>query len=94
MHKKRSRLDIIGDMLSCIQQSSGKIKPTHLMYKANLSHQQMSSYLEELQGKEAIERSTVHGKKKDSDYILLTDKGHSLLAKIKEMKEFEQAFGL
>jgi predicted transcriptional regulator len=89
MQRKRSRIDIIGDMLSVIQHSGGKIKPTHLMYKSNLSHQQMTSYLEELIAKEAVAKL----KKNDNYYLTMTEKGHELLAKVKEMREFEQAFG-
>ncbi len=87
---KRTRIDIIGDMLSSITNKGGIIKPTHLMYKSNLSHTQMQSYLEELISKEFIEKK----KRGSHDYLVITDKGHEFLQKLKEMKEFEKAFGL
>jgi predicted transcriptional regulator len=90
MARKRSRLDIIGDMLSSVQDKGGEIKPTHLMYKSNLSHQQMNQYLEELISKELIDRI----RKENYEYIIITDKGHSFLQKLREMKEFEKTFGL
>jgi predicted transcriptional regulator len=90
MGKKRDRIDIIADMLSSIQQNRGEIKPTHLMYKSNLSHVQMTSYLEELLKKNFIKKI----KKSEYDYIIITDHGHEFLAKLREMKEFETAFGL
>ncbi len=90
MVKKRSRIDIIADMLSTIQEKGGRIKPTHLMYKSNLSHGQMNSYLEELLDKEMISKIDDKG----YDYILITEKGHDFSRKVKEMKEFEKAFGL
>jgi predicted transcriptional regulator len=90
MARKRSRLDIIDDMLASIQQKGGEIKPTHLMYKSNLSHNQMSSYLEELVEKQFVQKI----KKNNFDYIALTDKGHQFLYKLKEMREFENTFGL
>ena len=90
MPRKRSRLDIITDMLSTIQSSRGEIKPTHLMYKSNMSHVQMTSYLDELVGKELVKKI----KKKEFDYIIMTDKGHEFLGKLNQMREFEKTFGI
>ena len=90
MTRKRSRVDIIGDMLSSIQKNDGEIKPTHLMYKSNLSHSQMQSYLEELIKKDFIMKV----KKKEYDYIIITDKGCEFMQRFSEMKEFEKTFGL
>jgi predicted transcriptional regulator len=90
MERKRSRLDIINDILKAIQDKKGEIKPTHLMYKANLSHTQMNNYLEELMAKNFIRKIKV----KDKDYIAITEKGYQFIQKIKEMKEFEESFGL
>jgi predicted transcriptional regulator len=90
MERKRSRIDIINDMLLSIQRKGGEIKPTHLMYKANLSHQQMKSYLEELVQKEFVQEV----KKKNYTYLMITDKGHQFVEKFQQMKEFEDAFGL
>ena len=90
MPRKRGRLDIITDMLATLQNSGGEIKPTHLMYKSNLSHVQMSSYLEELLDKEFIQKV----KKKNNDSIIMTDKGFEFFEKLKQMREFEKTFGL
>jgi predicted transcriptional regulator len=90
MARKRSRIDIISDILTSIRDKGGEIKPTHLMYKSNLSHTQMKSYLEELIEKSFISKT----KKKDYEYIIITDKGFEFIQKLREMKEFEQAFGL
>lgn len=90
MAGKRTRLDIIGDMLSSILDKGGKIKPTHLMYKSNLAHNQMKQYLDELLQKELIRKV----KKENSELIEITDKGCELIKKLKEIKEFENAFGL
>jgi predicted transcriptional regulator len=90
MARKRSRLDIIADMLTSIQEKGGEIKPTHLMYKSNLSHDQMKTYLDELVDKEFVGKI----KKSSYDYIIITDKGHSFLQKLREMQEFEKTFGI
>jgi len=90
MAGKRTRIDIIGDMLASILDKGGKIKPTHLMYKSNLAHGQMVSYLNELVEKNFIKKV----KKESNEYIVITDKGCELVQKLREMKEFEKAFGL
>lgn len=61
------------------------------MYKANLSHTQMKGYLEELLNKNFIIKITTD---KNSNYINITTQGKKFLEKIKEMKEFENVFGL
>jgi predicted transcriptional regulator len=77
-------------MLESILNRGGSIKPTHLMYKSNLAHGQMHLYLEELVSKDFVKKT----KKGDYDYILITDKGYEFMQKLKEIKEFERAFGL
>ncbi len=77
-------------MLTTIRERRGEIKPTHLMYKSNLSHGQMQNYLEELVEKHFVERT----KRKDHEYILITDQGLHFLRKIEEMRQFEEGFGL
>jgi predicted transcriptional regulator len=90
MARKRERSDIVVDMLLSIQEKGGKIKPTHLMYRANLAHQQMKSYLEEL-----VERNFVRKiMEKKYEYIMITDTGSRFVEKISQMKEFEKTFGL
>lgn len=87
---KRTRIDIIADMLGSIQNKNGTIKPTHLMYKSNLSHSQMQGYLEDLISNDLIKKEKV----KNYDYIILTDKGYEFIRRFREMKEFEKSFGL
>lgn len=86
---KRSKIDIIIDILNCINEK-GSIKPTHLMYKSNLSHIQMKNYVFELVKKELIEEQ-FNDKKKQ---IIITKKGRGFLVEISRMKEFQETFGL
>ena len=87
---RRSRTNIISDMLDSIQAKGGRIRQTHLMYKANLSHNQLKLYLDDL-----IKSSLVKQvKNKNCSYLLITDKGCEFLEKFRQMQEFEKAFGL
>lgn len=90
MAKKRNQSDIVVDMLLTIQKKGGQIKPTHLMYGANLAHGQMKLYIKELKSKKLIEQI----EKKKNEYYILTDKGYQYIQKIYEMKQFEEAFGM
>ncbi|PIZ52526.1 hypothetical protein COY27_00190 [Candidatus Woesearchaeota archaeon CG_4_10_14_0_2_um_filter_33_13] len=95
-NKRRSRLELVYDILLSIQNKGGKIKPTHLMYKSNLSHKLLNSYLDELLGKELVRVEDIENRKKKtmSKVIHLTDKGSGFLAEYRRMREFTDAFGL
>jgi len=90
MDRKRNRMEIIGDMLVAIQAKGGRIKPTHLMYKANLSYAQLKTYLDELVEKEFVEEME---NDKRNIYIIITDKGDKFIQKLQEMRQFERSFG-
>jgi predicted transcriptional regulator len=87
---KRSKLDIVYDMLKAIEEKGGKIIPTHLLYKSNLSHQRMKLYLDELKQKNLVIETT----HKDKTFFELTDAGRKFIQDYRKMKEFTQAFGL
>lgn len=84
-------MDIVGDMLAAIQAKGGKIKPTHLMYKANLSYAQLKTYLDELVEKEFVKEIEVG--KNHNNYIIITEKGDKFVQKVQEMRQFERSFG-
>ncbi|RME52740.1 hypothetical protein D6783_03920 [Candidatus Woesearchaeota archaeon] len=90
MSRKRNRLQIIYDILFAIREKNGKIKPTHILYKSNLSHQMMEEYLNDLWAKGFI---IVNNTKKGRTFAI-TDKGNDYLNKYKMIVEFMESFGL
>jgi predicted transcriptional regulator len=60
------------------------------MYKANLSHNQMKVYINELIKKNLIEKNT----SKNGSRIMITKTGRDFLLQYVRMKEFEKTFGL
>lgn len=90
MHKKRTKLEVIYDILNVIKGKNGKIKPTHILYKSNLSYQMMEEYLSELIKKGFIREI----KEKQSKSYMLTDKGFAFLEKYALVMDFTTSFGL
>ena len=90
MSARRTKIEIIHDILTSIQQKGGKIKPTHLLYKSNLSHKKMMEYLKELMDKKMV-GEIFEGK--DKKYII-TEEGLKYIFEFKKIKEFTDSFGL
>ena len=90
MNKKRDRLQIIHDILNAIQEKNGEIKPTHILYKSNLSSQMLDGYLGDLIAKNFI---TPLKTRKGKTYTL-NDRGYAYLQKYALIKEFIDSFGL
>ncbi len=85
MAKKRTKLEILEAVLNVVYQNR-KIKPTHLLYKANLSYVKMNEYLEFLISNGFILES---GKEYE-----ITEKGIKKLTELKKFKEFSESFGI
>ena len=66
------------------------------MYKSNLSHKLLNSYLDELieKGLIAIEEEETRKNQKSNKSVIITDKGLGFLAEYRRMREFTDAFGL
>jgi len=90
MNKKRTKLEVIKDILEVIKARNGKVKPTHILYKSNLSYGMMGDYLGELKEKDfIIEISAAKGKT-----YQITEKGLEYLRKYSLVSEFTESFGL
>ena len=87
--KQRSALRINLDILNAIQDMR-EAKPTHILYKANLSHDRLVRYLDELAAKGLIE---VQHEGENRTYRM-TPKGVSFLIEMRRAESFVQGFGL
>jgi predicted transcriptional regulator len=90
MSKKRNRLEVIKDILEVVRNKSGRIKPTHILYKSNLSYQMMEEYLAELITKGFIKE----GKRENGKTYFITEKGLNYLQQYRMISEFTTSFGL
>ncbi len=90
MAERRDKLDIIGDILKAVQDKGGRIKPTHLLYKSNLSHEGMKRYIEELKMKLMLLEEE---DKNQNKFFIITDKGLKFLQDYRKIREFTDSFG-
>jgi len=78
------------DILVVIKSKNGKIKPTHILYKSNLSYQMMDEYLTELKKGGLI----IEEQNKKSKIYSLTDKGFKFLGQYSLISDFMISFWL
>lgn len=90
MKAKREKVQVIYDILKAIKEKEGRIKPTHIMYKANLSPQMLKTYLEELIIKGLVLEKRL-GKGKT---YFLTEKGLKYIQEYQVILGFVDSFGL
>ena len=76
----RGKIEIMADVLAL---STVGIKKTHIMYRANLSYEQILYYLKELQAKELIGQGIADG----ALVYRTTEKGREFLACYSRMSE-------
>ena len=88
----RSKMRILADMMRAIQ-SEGEdgAGPTKILYAANLSHDRLTQYLDELEEKELIKQI---GDSESNRVYRLTEKGREFLSEFVKMEKFSEAFGI
>ena len=91
MNRKRERLEIIYDILKAIQDKGGNVKPTHILYKSNLSHQMLIDYMSELIEKKFISESI---DKKNNKKYSLTEKGFNYIRDFSVISSYVESYGL
>ena len=82
---------IIYDILKAIQGKGEKAKPTHVLYKSNLSSQMLKDYLIDLMEKGFVD---VEIDKKNRKRYFLTDKGHKYVSEFSVIRNFMSSFDL
>jgi predicted transcriptional regulator len=79
------------DILQAIRSDGGAAKPTHILQKANLSHDRLTRHLGELVDKKLVaEQQEASGNR----YYTLTQDGVKFLAELERAESFVSGFGL
>ena len=88
----RSKMRILADMMRAIQSEGEEgAGPTKILYAANLSHDRLTQYLDELIEKDLIREANPES---DNRIYLLTEKGREFLKEFIRMERFSEAFGI
>ena len=90
MAERRSKHEIIFDILNLISSKGGKVKPTHILYGGNLSHDRLKKYLKELMDAGFITQIDEKGR----TLYIMTDKGYKFIEEFRKIEEMTQAFGI
>ncbi len=77
------------DILQAVQEA-GRAKPTHVLQKANLSHERLTRYLGELVEKNLVSENQDDGNR----YYALTERGIKFLDELRRAETFVAGFGL
>ena len=88
----RSKMRILADMMRAIQSEGEEgLGPTKILYAANLSHDRLAQYLEELLEKELIKEANPES---ENRVYFLTEKGREFLREFIRIERFSEAFGI
>ncbi len=88
----RSKMRILVDMMRAIQgEGEEGAGPTKVLYAANLSHDRLTQYLEELVEKELVIEKDQGG---EARIYSLTEKGRDFLVEFVRIERFSEAFGI
>lgn len=86
--KYRSQFRIYVDIMRVIQREDNQAKPTRILYGANLSHDRLVKYLDELKGLGVIQETGTEDK-----VYSLTQKGIEFMNNFRKVESFASAFG-
>ncbi len=87
--KYRSKLRIYADIIGTIDKEGGKTRTTKLLYGANLPHDRLKEYLDQL-----LQRGLVQERKEnDHSSYELTSAGVQFIQEFRRMEKFAEGFG-
>ena len=86
--KYRSQFRIYVDIMLVIQRENNEAKPTRILYGANLSHDRLIKYLDELKALGVIQESGT-----DEKTYSLSQKGVEFMNNFRKVESFASAFG-
>ncbi len=86
--KYRSQLRIYVDIMYVIQRENNQAKPTRILYGANLSHDRLVKYLDQLKSLGVIQETVT-----DDKAYCLTQKGIEFMNNFRKVESFASAFG-
>ena len=88
----RSKMRILADMMRAIQSEAEEgAGPTKILYAANLSHDRLKQYIDELLDKELIVEEDPES---NNRVYFLTEKGREFLREFIRIERFSEAFGI
>ncbi len=87
--KYRSKLRIYADILGTIDKEGGKSRTTRLLYGANLPHDRLKEYLDQLLQRGLVQEVV----EEDHSAYHLTQSGVQFLQEFHRMEKFAEAFG-
>lgn len=91
MKSYRNSVEIVTSLLEATEQSGQEgIRPTKLLTSANLSHNRLTKFLENLTGSGLINKIEYDGK----NTFVITPKGKNYLESYKKFSNIAESFGL
>ena len=91
---RRSKLEIHIDILRALAYH-GRLKPTHITYKANVNCSALKECIDFLMERNLIKEQTISRRKQTRKYYAITDLGLTALRNVKEINKalhvFEEA---
>jgi predicted transcriptional regulator len=90
MNSRRTKTQIYIDILRVIKNAKGRVRKTQIVYKANLTHSRLNSYLGPLISKGFIEEKKVG----NSNFFIITESGIKFLGEVNKLRKIANAFGV